>query len=64
MTELLELKNVSHYNKEHVRVKNINLTINKGDKIALIGKSGAGKSSLISIANGSLLPDKSTGGVI
>ena len=58
MTKLLELKNISHSNKESIRVKDINLTINQGEKIALIGKSGSGKSTLISIANGSLIPNE------
>ena len=58
MTKLLELKNISHSSKENIRVKNINLTINQGEKIALIGKSGSGKSTLISIANGSLIPNE------
>ena len=58
MTKLLELKNISHYSKESIRVKDINLTINQGEKIALIGKSGSGKSTLISIANGSLIPNE------
>ena len=58
MTKLLELKNISLYNKENNRVKNINLKINQGEKIALIGKSGSGKSTLISIANGSISPTK------
>ena len=58
MTKLLELKNISHRSKESIRVKGINLTINQGEKIALIGKSGSGKSTLISIANGSLIPNE------
>ena len=58
MTKLLELKNISHYSKENIRVKDINLTIHEGEKIALIGKSGSGKSTLISIANGSLTPNE------
>ena len=56
MTKLLELNNISLGNKNNFRVKDISLTINEGEKIALIGKSGSGKSTLISIANGSLLP--------
>ncbi len=58
MRTLLELKNISLYNKNDIRVKDINLAINDGEKIALVGKSGSGKSSLISIANGSLLPNE------
>tara|TARA_Y100001968_G_scaffold49521_1_gene39873 strand:+ start:1595 stop:2329 length:735 start_codon:yes stop_codon:yes gene_type:complete len=58
VTKLLELKNISLYNKENIRLKDVNLTITKGEKIALIGKSGSGKSSLISIANGSLIPNE------
>ena len=58
MTKLLELRDISLYNKKEIRVENINLTVNEGEKIALIGKSGSGKSTLISIANGSLSPNK------
>ena len=58
MTKLLELKNISLYSQDNIRVKEINLTINQGEKVALIGKSGSGKSTLISIANGSLIPNK------
>ena len=58
MNNLLELKNISLYFKDNTRLKDINLTINQGEKIALIGKSGSGKSTLISIANGALKPDK------
>ena len=58
MTKLLELKNISHSSKNNIRVKDINLTINQGEKRALIGKSGSGKSTLISIANGSLIPNE------
>ena len=47
MTKLLELKNISHRSKTNIRLKDINLTINQGEKIALIGKSGSGKSTLI-----------------
>ena len=36
----------------------LKLEINAGEKIALLGKSGSGKSTLISIANGTISPDK------
>jgi len=58
VTKLLELRNISLYSKERIRLKDINLSINKGEKIAIIGKSGSGKSSLISIANGSITPNE------
>jgi len=58
VTKLLELKNISHGSKESIRVKDINLSINQGEKIALIGKRGSGKRTLISIANGSLIPNE------
>ena len=43
MTKLLELRNISLYSQENIRVKDINLSISQGEKIALIGKSGSGK---------------------
>ena len=58
MNNLLELKNITHYGKDKTRLKNVSLTVNQGEKIALIGKSGSGKSTLISIANGSLKPNE------
>jgi len=62
VTKLLELNNISLNNKDIFRVKDISLTINEGEKVALIGRSGSGKSTLISIANGSLMP--TTGNVL
>ena len=42
----------------HVVFKNLNLTINKGDKVALIGSNGAGKSTLMKMMVGLLKPQK------
>lgn len=51
---------VSHrYSRDHKFVLNdINLTIYKGEKIALIGESGSGKSTLADILSGLLKPKK------
>jgi len=45
MAFLLEDENFSYSNT--LVLKNINLKINKGEKLALLGKSGSGKSSLL-----------------
>ncbi len=39
-------------------LKDINLTINKGDKVALVGINGAGKTTLFRIITGDLLADE------
>ncbi len=51
---LIALREVSFRRNSNFILKNINLTISKGDKVALLGKSGSGKTTLISILNGSL----------
>jgi subfamily B ATP-binding cassette protein MsbA len=48
----IEYKNVSFgYNSEKMALKNINLKINSGETVALVGNSGGGKTTI-----GSLLP--------
>ena len=51
--ENIKLSNINLYykNKEPV-LKNINITINKGEIIGIIGPTGSGKSSLINIISG------------
>ena len=62
MSKLIEVKNVSIKRDTNTRVKDINISINIGDHIALLGKSGSGKTTLLNIINGSLRP--TTGEVI
>ena len=62
MSKLIEVKNVWLKSLTNTRVKDINISINIGDKIALLGKSGSGKTTLLHIINGSLRP--TTGEVI
>ena len=46
----IEFKNVSfEYIKDVPVLKNVNLTVNQGDVIALVGNSGGGKSTLVSL---------------
>ncbi len=53
---LLELKNISYKYKNNLILNKVNLKINSGEKIALLGKSGAGKTTLISLLNGTIKP--------
>ena len=46
----VEFKNVEFsYNEQEKVLENINLTVEKGEKIAFVGASGAGKSSLVNL---------------
>lgn len=53
----IELKNINFsYKQGKAVISDFNLTINKGDKIAFIGKSGAGKSTLVDLIIGIYKP--------
>ncbi len=55
----LEFKNVSFaYSNGFKAVDNLNLTINSGEKIAIIGQNGAGKSTCAKLMNGLLRPNE------
>lgn len=61
MNTLLDLQNITTTvnvgtNEEKNILKNINLKINDGDFITLLGTNGAGKSTLLNIINGSVFP--------
>jgi len=55
--ELIELKNVDKKFGENVIFKNLNFKLEKGDKLAIIGHNGVGKSTLCKIIAGELKPD-------
>tara|TARA_B110000008_G_scaffold279316_1_gene325909 strand:- start:1630 stop:2919 length:1290 start_codon:yes stop_codon:yes gene_type:complete len=57
--EKIECKNITfrYQSSNQDALKNINLSIKKGEKIAIIGPSGAGKSTLIDILLGLLNPN-------
>ena len=62
---MIELKNIAiTFNPgtadENAALKNIDLTINKGDFITVIGSNGAGKSTLYNVIAGTLSPTAGT----
>jgi ABC-type multidrug transport system fused ATPase/permease subunit len=56
----IELKNLYYRYKgaENYTIKNININIKKGEKIALVGINGAGKSTLVKLICGLYTPTK------
>ena len=61
---VLDLKEVSVYQKNTLILSNVNLTIGKGELVYLIGKTGSGKSSLIKLLYGDLPLTKGKGKVV
>ncbi len=65
MSAVIEVKNLSHYYQKGTplqvtALKDINLTINQGEILGIIGHTGSGKSTLISHFNGLLKPSEGT----
>lgn len=58
MEDIISLKNIdySYYGKIPA-LKNINLSVKKGEMVAIIGLNGSGKSTLLHIINALLFPD-------
>lgn len=54
---MLDLINISLQFGGKYLFKDVNLKINSGDKISLVGPNGTGKSSLLKIINGELQPE-------
>ncbi len=54
--EVLDIENLSHSYGDLEVLKNINIKVKKGDKIALIGGNGVGKTTLLQILMGQVVP--------
>ena len=57
MRRLLEIRGVFVQSSRGNRLNDINLSISSGERVALVGGNGSGKSSLLAVANGTLIPD-------
>lgn len=51
---IIELKNVNIYQGDNLILQDVNLTVNKGEFVYLVGKTGTGKSSLLKTLYGEL----------
>ena len=65
MSEVLKLENVTQTfaagtENEHIALNNINLTLNPGEFVTIIGGNGAGKSTLLNTVAGTLAPTSGT----
>lgn len=55
--QLISLKNISLNFGTQIVLDSVNLEISKGQRICLIGRNGTGKSSLLKIIEGKVIPD-------
>ena len=58
---MLELKNVCVYYKKHVALRNLSLSVDKGDFVTILGANGAGKTSTLNAISGIVKVRKKTG---
>ena len=54
---VLSLNNVSKYYNGEVVLENITFSVNKNDKIAIVGDNGVGKTTLLKIINKTIEAD-------
>jgi cell division transport system ATP-binding protein len=63
MAPIVELRNVNIYQSGNLILNNVNLTVNQGEFVYLVGKTGTGKSSLLKTLYGELLLEEGEGPV-
>lgn len=59
--KVVQIYNLSFAYKENINlINNLNLIVQKGQKIGLVGNNGVGKSTLLDLITGKLVPQKGT----
>jgi len=58
---IIKLNNVNIFQQKHLVLSNVNLHVDKGDFVWLIGQTGSGKSSLLKLLYGDISPATGTG---
>ena len=61
---VLELKDASIFQGDNLVLSNVNLEVNKGDFVYLIGKTGSGKSSFMKTLYGDLKLQQGQGHIV
>lgn len=61
---ILELRDVAIYQKDNLVLSDINLSINRGEFVYLIGKTGSGKSSFMKTLYGDLPLTQGSGAIV
>jgi len=61
---ILELRNAAIYQRENLILSNVDVEINKGDFVYLIGKTGTGKSSFMKTLYGDLPLSEGEGSIV
>lgn len=58
MSTAIEFKNIKKAYNGNIAINNLNLTINKGEFITIIGSSGCGKTTMLKMVNGLIAPSE------